>query len=61
MPQSSDPLTPGLETFDTLLGTLGKHKMSGSCLHIKRLSDVDLAVLGNVVAESVKAAKKTPR
>ena len=41
-----------------LLGKLGKHKMSGSCLHIKRLSDVDLAVLGKVVAASVAARRK---
>jgi hypothetical protein len=46
------------EGADTLLPKLGKHKMSGGCLHIKRLSDVDLAVLGKVVAGSVKAATK---
>jgi len=36
-----------------LLPKLGKHKMSGGCLHIKRLSDVDMAVLGKVIAASV--------
>jgi hypothetical protein len=41
-----------------LLSKLGKHKMSGSCLHIKRLSDVDMAVLGKVIAGSVKARAK---
>jgi hypothetical protein len=46
------------EGADTLLPRLGKHKMSGGCLHIKRLSDVDLAVLGKVVAGSVKTATK---
>lgn len=51
----------GFDTLDALLGKLGKHKMSGSCLHIKRLGDVDLAVLGKVVEGSVKAAKKKPR
>lgn len=44
--------------LDALLKKLGKHKMSGGCLHIKRLSDVDLTVLGKVVAGSVKAATK---
>jgi hypothetical protein len=34
--------------------------MSGSCLHIKRLSDVDVAVLGKVIAGSVKAREKQP-
>lgn len=44
--------------LNALLGKLGKHKMSGSCLHIKRLSDVDLTVLGTLIAASVKAKKK---
>jgi hypothetical protein len=41
-----------------LLKQLGKHKVSGSCLHIKRLSDVDLDVLGRLVTDSVKRATK---
>ena len=41
-----------------LLNQLGKHKVSGSCLHIRRLSDVDLEVLGRLVSDSVKRAKK---
>ena len=42
----------------SLLKRLGKHKISGGCLHIKRLSDVDLDVLATLVSASVKAAKK---
>jgi hypothetical protein len=41
-----------------MLKQLGKHKVSGGCLHIKRLSDVDQAVLAKLVSASVKAAKK---
>jgi Domain of unknown function (DU1801) len=41
-----------------LLKALGKHKMSGGCLHIKRLSDVDLTVLEKVVSASVKETKR---
>ena len=41
-----------------LLNKLGKHKVSGGCLHIKRLSDVDLDVLGQLVAAAAQAAKK---
>jgi uncharacterized protein DUF1801 len=41
-----------------LLKQLGKHKVSGGCLHIKRLSDVDPDVLERLVSASVKAAKK---
>ena len=40
-----------------LLKQLGKHKVSGGCLHIKRLSDVDLDVLAQLVSASVKATK----
>ena len=36
-----------------LLKQLGKHKVSGSCLHIKRLSDVDLDVLATLVLGSL--------
>ncbi len=37
-----------------LLKKLGKHKASGSCLHIKKLSDVDIDVLKKVVEFCVK-------
>ena len=42
----------GLDITDgpgTLPGTLGKYKTGKSCLYIKRLSDVDPAVLGEMV------------
>jgi hypothetical protein len=41
-----------------LLKQLGKHKVSGGCLHIKRLSDVDLTVLGQLISASVKERQK---
>ena len=41
-----------------LLKQLGKHKVSGGCLHIKRLSDVDLDVLARLVSDSVSRATK---
>lgn len=47
-----------LDGLDELLGKLGKCKMSGGCLHLKRLSDVDEAVLGKIIAASVKATTK---
>lgn len=37
-----------------LLAKLGKHKASGGCLHIKRLTDVDEAILEQLIADSVK-------
>jgi hypothetical protein len=44
-----------------LLKQLGKHKVSGGCLHIKRLSDVDLDVLSTLVSAAVTAAKKSKK
>jgi hypothetical protein len=37
-----------------LLAKLGKHKAAGGCLHIKKLTDVDSAVLEHLIANSVK-------
>ena len=41
-----------------LLGKLGKHKMGKSCLHFKRLADVDARVLEALIAGSVAEAKR---
>ncbi len=38
------------------LDKLGKHKIAGSCIHIKRLSDVD----ANVLEELIETAAKEP-
>ena len=48
----------GFDRYESLMAKLGKHKTSGSCLHIKRLADVDVAVLGALVAASVKHMKQ---
>ncbi len=37
-----------------LLEQLGTFKVSGGCLHIRRLSDVDLPILNRLLAESAK-------
>jgi Domain of unknown function (DU1801) len=42
----------------SLLDKLGKHKLSGGCLHIKQLSDVDSAVLKTIVADSYAAMRR---
>ncbi len=42
-------LTGGTAQTD-LLENLGKHKMSGSCLHLKKLTDIDLEVLKQLIA-----------
>ena len=42
----------------TLLAKLGKHKISGGCIHVKALSDVDEAVLETLVRKSAEAMRK---
>jgi hypothetical protein len=41
-----------------LLNKLGKHKTGVGCLYIKKLKDVDIKVLKELIQQSVKAAKK---
>ncbi len=48
-------IVPGFDHFDALLGKLGKHKTSKACLYIKRLADVDVAVLETIIVASAKA------
>jgi hypothetical protein len=42
-----------------LLERLGKHKTSVGCLYVKRLSDVDLAVLSSLIEASFDYMKRT--
>jgi len=51
-------ITPGFEPFAGLMARLGKHKTGKSCLYLKRLEDVDVAVLRALIVESVKAMAK---
>ncbi|OEO28561.1 hypothetical protein VW23_003720 [Devosia insulae DS-56] len=41
------------DTARLLLDRLGKHRMGKACLYVKRLSDIDEAVLGQLVTLSV--------
>jgi hypothetical protein len=41
-----------------LLAKLGKHSMGKGCLYIKRLSDVNITILEQLIDESVVHAKK---
>jgi hypothetical protein len=43
----------GFDGFGEALGKLGKHKTGKSCLYIKKLEDIDQAVLEKMIAESV--------
>ncbi len=48
----------GFKRYDTLMKKLGTHKTGKSCLYIKRLADVDLAVLEELIQQSVKHIAK---
>lgn len=49
----------GFNDQKTLLEKIGKHKVSGgSCLYIKRLSDINLEVLKELIKTSLKVMKE---
>ena len=48
-------IMPGFESHASLLQRLGKHKTGKSCLYLKRLADVDLDVLRQLIEASVAA------
>lgn len=48
-------IIPGFERYADLMAKLGKHKTGKSCLYIKRLANVDVDVLTQLVTESVAA------
>jgi len=53
-PRKSGTVVYNMSSTDkALFDKLGKHALSGSCLHIKKLSDVDPAVLKTILAKSL--------
>ena len=46
-------IMPGYTDFGEILGRLSKHSMGKSCLYIKKLADVDLDVLGELIKEGL--------
>jgi hypothetical protein len=49
----------GFERYSALLKRLGKHKIAKSCLYVKRLDDVDMDVLTQLIEESVAYVRKS--
>ena len=47
-------LTGGLEPHAALLAKLGKHTRGKGCIHIKKLADIDLEVLTELICASVE-------
>ena len=49
----------GFDNYNQLLGKLGKYSTGKSCLYIKRIEDVDMDVLKELVEQSVEHMKRT--
>ena len=49
----------GFEEYDDLLGKLGKHSTGKSCLYVKRLENIDLDILKEMIAKSVAHMQAT--
>jgi hypothetical protein len=52
-------LMSGFEEYDNLLKNLGKFKTGKSCLYIKKIEDVDLQTLTELVKQSVAHMEAT--
>lgn len=50
----------GEEPFAPWLSRLGKYKMGAGCLYLKRLSDVDLTVLEELLTEAFARNRSNP-
>lgn len=50
-------LMSGVQRYGTLLKELGKHKTGKGCLYIKKLDDVDVPTLRQLVKQSIKGLK----
>lgn len=47
-------ISGGMTNYADLLAQLGKHKTTGGCLYINKLSDVNLDILKEIIAQSIK-------
>jgi hypothetical protein len=48
----------GFDRYNALMARLGKFRTGKACLYVKRLDDIDLAVLEELVSASVKHLKQ---
>jgi hypothetical protein len=49
----------GFDDYDLLLRDLGKFKTGKSCLYVKKLADVDLEILRELISQSVTHVAET--
>lgn len=52
-------LMTGFDNYDHLLEQLGKYKLGKSCLYFKKLEDIDVDVLRQLVKKSIEDLKKS--
>lgn len=52
-------IMPGFDRYEHLMGRLGRFKTGKSCLYLRRLSDVDVGVLAELVTASVAHMRAT--
>jgi hypothetical protein len=52
-------ITSGFDQFPNLLEKLGKFKTGSSCLYIKKIEDIDLNILEELIRASVDHMRKT--
>ena len=50
-------IMPGFERYETLMKQLGKHKTGKSCLYIKKLEDIDMNILKELITQSATHTK----
>jgi hypothetical protein len=47
-------IMPGFDRYDDLMTRLGRYKTGKSCLYLKRLEDIDMDVLAELIQASVE-------
>ena len=53
-------ITDGFARHEERLAALGPHKLGASCLYLKSLQEIDLAVLRAIVADALKGGDRVP-
>lgn len=48
----------GFDDYDDLMSKLGKYKTGKSCLYVKKLEDIDLAILRRLIKKSIDHVSK---
>lgn len=51
-------IMPGFEAYPELMAKLGKYKTGKSCLYVKRLADIDLQVLSELIIASLQTLRE---